>query len=62
MHHDTNLRGEFIGLVQQGDDLGKLPNMVANASFHRGSNTEGLMNTTKIVVHEVQRPMRESSP
>jgi len=39
MHHDSNLRGEFIGLVQQGDDLAKLPNMVANTSGEKADSS-----------------------
>jgi hypothetical protein len=54
-HADTVSCGFLVLRLQQFDDFQYAPNMVSDARFHRGSHAQCLVNTAKVVVHEVNR-------
>src|SRR5207237_9858509 len=47
-------RDGALGFVEQGDDLGHLPDMIGDASGDGRRGAQGLVNAAEVVVHEVE--------
>jgi len=47
--------GTVSFLVQQGNHFFQTPNVIGDASGHRRSNAQGLVNPAEVVIHKVQR-------
>lgn len=52
---NNQLRGGSTGTIHYRHQLFDAPNVVGDTSFHGGCDTECLVDSTEIVVHEVER-------
>src|SRR5213078_52280 len=46
---------DLFGSLSQGHDLSDRPHMLTDTRFHRGSDSQGLMNPGKVVIHVIER-------
>jgi hypothetical protein len=49
----------LLVLIQKSHHLFNIPNVICNSRFHRWRNAQRLVNTAKVVVHEIQRQCRD---